>query len=87
MSLVGPRPEFPELYAELISLDSRFARRQVAKPGITGLAQIFYRHAHTNAQAVKRIGYDMTYIKHASLMVDVSLCYKTLIRIAKLGGT
>ena len=86
MSIVGPRPEFPELARELVRARPEFAKRTAAKPGITGLAQVQYVHATDDEQAANRISYDLKYIRHASLRLDVKLVVKTLRRAARFGG-
>ena len=55
MSVVGPRPEFPELAIELNQIRRQFPKRLLAKPGVTGLAQVRYTYSHDNAHAVGRL--------------------------------
>ncbi len=87
MSAVGPRPEFPELAIQLSRIRSEFPRRLLAKPGITGLAQIRYQYSHDNAHAAGRLPFDLTYIKQASFKVDLWIISRTLAKSFKFGGT
>jgi lipopolysaccharide/colanic/teichoic acid biosynthesis glycosyltransferase len=72
MSLVGPRPEIPELVAYY---DDRIRRRLLVRPGITGLAQVEGRSALTMEQ---KIGYDLVYVNNASLLFDLKILAKTV---------
>ena len=87
MSVVGPRPEFPELAVELGHIRKRFPDRLAAKPGITGLAQIRYTYSHNNAHAAGRLPYDLEYIKRASFRLDLWIIWQTIARAVKLNGT
>lgn len=75
MSLVGPRPERPEL-AEKISITvPQFSRRLLVRPGITGLAQI---HGRYDLDAENKLRYDLAYIYSASLILDLKILLATL---------
>lgn len=87
MSVVGPRPEFPELASELSQIRKKFPQRLAAKPGITGLAQVRYSYSFDNAHAAGRLPYDLEYIKEASLRVDIWIILQTIMRSVKFGGT
>ncbi len=77
MSLVGPRPELPELVDRY---DSWQRRRLKAKPGITGYQQVMARGAPLAAS----MEYDLVYLKHQSLLLDLYIILKT-IEIVLLG--
>lgn len=87
MSIVGPRPEFPELYSDLEKISPNFRDRMLIKPGITGLAQIKYKHAHNDIEAAGRLVYDIEYISSASLFGDIKIILETLKRSIKLRGS
>ena len=87
MSVVGPRPEFPELSDELSLIRKQFSRRVSVKPGITGLAQVLYSYSFDNEHAVGRLPYDLEYIKRASLILDLWIIKQTITRTFKLNGT
>jgi lipopolysaccharide/colanic/teichoic acid biosynthesis glycosyltransferase len=78
MSLVGPRPERPELHDEVVKVHPEFATRVAVKPGITGLAQIFNGYADSVDSSRRKLEYDRRYLAHISLALDLSLLVKTV---------
>jgi exopolysaccharide biosynthesis polyprenyl glycosylphosphotransferase len=77
MSLVGPRAERPELI-ELFQMHVPFYRaRLLVKPGITGWAQIHYGYASTVDETVTKLEYDLYYIKHRNLWIDLTILLRT----------
>lgn len=81
MSLVGPRPERPEMFERLKRAIPKLERRLVGKPGLTGLAQI--RNGYTNdiAGARKKLAYDLRYLRSRSLLTELRLVFATIPRI------
>jgi exopolysaccharide biosynthesis polyprenyl glycosylphosphotransferase len=77
MSLVGPRPERPELQARLVDEEPLYTHRQLVRPGITGWAQVQHRYCGSAADARVRLQYDLFYIKRASLLFDCLILLKT----------
>ena len=77
MSLVGPRAERHEIMEEL-QLDIPFYRaRLMVRPGLTGWAQVNFGYA-SNAQANSiKTEYDLYYIKHRNLLLDIAILLKT----------
>jgi len=75
MSLVGPRPERPELVAEISRSTPGYARRHEMPPGITGMAQV-YGHYDTSAEA--KLGYDLQYLVNWSLLLDIQILIRTV---------
>ena len=81
MSLVGPRPERPEFTEEFAAIVPAFKSRLLVKPGITGVAQL-RNGADTSGYSVyRKIRYDMTYIRTASLGGDIRLILETFVAI------
>lgn len=81
MSLIGPRPERPEFAAELSGELPSFYRRLEVKAGITGLAQVGPGYA-SNLQAYrKKLAFDLMYIKHRCLLLDLRIAAKTVLVI------
>ena len=83
MSLVGPRPERPELDRELADEIPLWMQRRLVKPGITGWAQVRYSYAASKLDARVKLQYDLFYIKHMSLALDfliVLMTTKTILR-------
>lgn len=78
MNIVGPRPERPAIFQELRQTITDYEWRQLARPGITGLAQVSQNY-DTNVEDVKRkVQFDLTYIKQQSLTEDVRIMAKTV---------
>lgn len=86
MSVVGPRPERPELAEEIISRVPHFNRRLLAKPGITGLAQVNYKYVNTMAESRIKLRHDVIYITRASFGMDVKLIARTVSRMSQFKG-
>ncbi|MEW6250632.1 MAG: sugar transferase [Planctomycetota bacterium] len=78
MSLVGPRPERPEFVRELERVLPHYRLRHLARPGLTGWAQINYRYGSSVADAHRKLCYDLYYLKHRSLELDVGILIRTL---------
>lgn len=78
MSLVGPRPERPELFEQLSKDMPDFERRLTVKPGLTGLAQIKNGY-DTDAESVRRkLQFDLEYIRRMSLGLELKLLLSTV---------
>ncbi|HXW14488.1 MAG TPA: TIGR03013 family XrtA/PEP-CTERM system glycosyltransferase [Terriglobia bacterium] len=77
MSLVGPRPEVP-YFCELLEKEIRFFnQRHVVRPGLTGWAQVKYQYGATLEEAKAKFEFDLFYIKHLSLMLDLAIIFET----------
>ncbi len=81
MSLVGPRPERPEMIEQLRPHIPRIEKRLAATPGLTGLAQV--RNGYTNdiAGARRKQVYDLQYLRRRSLRQDLRLILATVPRV------
>lgn len=87
MSLVGPRPERPE-FVYLLSSDIPFYQtRLVVKPGLTGWAQIRYRYGNSTDDALRKLQYDLYYIRHQSFMFDLLIMARTFGTMVRFQGT
>jgi exopolysaccharide biosynthesis polyprenyl glycosylphosphotransferase len=75
MSLVGPRPERPEIIAEFEHDVAGYARRHELPPGITGFAQI---HGRYETDAAYKLGYDLQYIVNWSPVLDMQILLRTV---------
>jgi len=78
MSVVGPRPERPDLVAQLSESIPYFNERHLVKPGLTGWAQINFRYASTVEDAKRKLQFDLYYIKHMSFELDLMILLRTL---------
>lgn len=77
MSLVGPRPERPEFIEELTNAIPFYKERLLVPPGVTGWAQISYPYAASIDAARRKLQFDLFYIKHMSLFLDVLILLRT----------
>jgi exopolysaccharide biosynthesis polyprenyl glycosylphosphotransferase len=78
MSLVGPRPEPPELVDELSGLVPYYERRALVKPGLTGWAQVRCGYAGSRFGTAWKMCHDLYYIKHRSAAFDLLILLQTL---------
>lgn len=87
MSLVGPRPERPELATELEKEIPFYRQRLMVKPGITGWDQVSGEyHSPSVEDTYKKIQYDLYYIKNQSVFLEMSIFFKTIMTVfLKLG--
>ncbi len=78
MSVIGPRPERPVFVRELSEIIPFYETRHVVKPGLTGWAQVLGSYASTEDHALEKLQYDLYYIKHRNLFMDLSIVLKTI---------
>ncbi|MGH9371350.1 MAG: exopolysaccharide biosynthesis polyprenyl glycosylphosphotransferase, partial [Vicinamibacterales bacterium] len=78
MSFVGPRPERPFFVAELARKIPFYQQRHAVKPGITGWAQVKYRYGSSLEDAMEKLRYDLYYIKHLSVIFDLTIVIDTV---------
>jgi exopolysaccharide biosynthesis polyprenyl glycosylphosphotransferase len=86
MSLVGPRPERPELVIELEKQIPFYRARLLVKPGITGWAQINYGKGASIEGSAEKLEYDLYYIKHRGLLMDIRILLRTVGSMLGLRG-
>src|SRR5215213_9439318 len=86
MSIVGPRPERPEFIPTLEEAVPFFTRRLLVKPGITGWAQLRHDYASDADGAAEKLSYDLWYLRHRNLVVDLAICVKTFSSILARPG-
>jgi sugar transferase (PEP-CTERM system associated) len=84
MSLVGPRPERPVFVDMLTEQIPFYAVRHSVKPGITGWAQVRYSYGADVEQAMRKLEYDLYYVKNHTLFLDLLILLRT-IRVVLLG--
>ena len=78
MSFVGPRPERPEFVKELSEKIPYYEQRHTVQPGITGWAQINYPYGASIEDALEKLKYDLYYIKHMCVLLDLYIILKTV---------
>ena len=84
MSFVGPRPERPEFVTMLTEQLPFYAVRHSVNPGITGWAQVRYSYGATVEQSMKKLEYDLYYVKNHSLALDLQILLET-VRVVLFG--
>jgi sugar transferase (PEP-CTERM system associated) len=84
MSFVGPRPERPEFVAMLTEQIPFYAVRHSVKPGLTGWAQVRYSYGATVEQSIRKLEYDLYYVKNHTLLLDLVILLET-VRVVLLG--
>jgi lipopolysaccharide/colanic/teichoic acid biosynthesis glycosyltransferase len=75
MSLVGPRPERPELACDIAERVPGYVRRYELPPGVTGLAQI---QGHYTTDPEYKLGYDLQYLVNWTPILDLQILVKTV---------
>lgn len=78
MSLVGPRAERPELVVNLQNHIPFYRARLFVKPGLTGWAQVNYGYANDIESNAVKLEYDLFYIKHRNILLDLNIIVRTI---------
>ncbi len=87
MSFIGPRPERPEIIADLEKQIPFFKTRLLIKPGLTGWDQISgHYHSPSVEDSLEKLQYDLFYLKHRSLYLDLSIALRTIATMLSRGG-
>lgn len=77
MGVIGPRPERPVFVREIAEVMPFYETRHVIKPGLTGWAQVNYSYGETIDDSLIKLQYDLYYIKHRSIFLDINIVLKT----------
>ena len=86
MSMVGPRPERPRFVGQLAQELPVYRARHAVLPGITGWAQICYRYGSSVEDSRVKLEYDLYYVKHASLYLDLLILLRTVPTMLQFKG-
>ncbi|HEU4634823.1 MAG TPA: TIGR03013 family XrtA/PEP-CTERM system glycosyltransferase [Edaphobacter sp.] len=86
MGFVGPRPERPEFVPWLSENIPYFDLRHMIRPGLTGWAQVRYGYGSTLEEAREKLEYDLYYIKHMTLGLDLLIMFETVKTILRRRG-
>lgn len=78
MSLIGPRPERPEIESALLQKIPYYKYRNILKPGISGWAQVNYPYGSSVEDSINKLSYDIYYINHISFLLDLFILFKTI---------
>ena len=78
MAIIGPRPERPVFVEQIANAIPLYQTRHVIKPGLTGWAQVNYPYGSNLEDSLMKLRYDLYYIKHRSLFLDINIVVKTM---------
>ena len=78
MGFVGPRPERPEFVQWLTSEIPFYELRHMIRPGITGWAQVRYQYGASLEETKRKLEYDLYYVKHLSIGLDLLIMFETV---------
>lgn len=78
MSIVGPRPERPEFTSSLSQQIPYYDLRHIIKPGLTGWAQVSYPYGSSTEDSLRKLQFDLYYIKNYSLLLDLNILLRTI---------
>ncbi|MBF0478088.1 MAG: exopolysaccharide biosynthesis polyprenyl glycosylphosphotransferase [Candidatus Omnitrophica bacterium] len=78
MSLIGPRPERPVFVEKFKKAIPDYYKRLYIKPGLTGIAQVWYKYDESMEDVRKKVKYDLLYIKKACLWTDMRIILRTV---------
>jgi exopolysaccharide biosynthesis polyprenyl glycosylphosphotransferase len=86
MSLIGPRPERPELEGDLERLIPHYRMRHWIRPGLSGWAQVCFPYGASVADSRMKLSYDLYYLRNANLLLDLLILIKTIRLVAGARG-
>lgn len=78
MSLVGPRPERPVFVEKLVQIIPYYDIRHATKPGVTGWAQVCYPYGASTEDALRKLEYDLYYLKNSTVPLDLFIIFRTV---------
>lgn len=78
MSIIGPRPERPVFVSKLEEEIPFYPTRHIVKPGLTGWAQVNTSYSASVDESLVKLQYDLYYIKHRNLFLDLNIIVKTM---------
>ena len=86
LSVVGPRPEQPHYVEELAAKLPWYHSRHLVRPGLTGWAQVKYNYGSNEADALEKLQYELYYLRHQSVSLDLRVIGRTLRSVVGRGG-
>ena len=87
MSLIGPRPERPEMDNIFLKQNGHYYNRYFIKPGLSGWAQVNYPYGASFEDGINKLSYDIYYLENFSLILDAIILIKTIKIIINLKGS
>ncbi len=86
LAMVGPRPEQPQVVAELVGKIPYYGLRHLVRPGLTGWAQVKYQYAGSEAETLEKLQYEFFYLRHQSLLLDLRIVGRTTRSVMRSEG-
>lgn len=90
ISLIGPRPEFPDAVKHYANEISYYNVRHLIKPGLSGWAQIHQdnhpHHGFDSFETANKLSYDLYYIKNRSFLLEIKIALRTLETLVSIAG-
>lgn len=86
VTLIGPRPERPEIVEELTLRMPFYPLRHVVRPGLAGWAVLHQNYTDTIEKSLEKLQYDLYYIKNRSFLLDISILLRTVNVVLRLMG-
>jgi lipopolysaccharide/colanic/teichoic acid biosynthesis glycosyltransferase len=83
--LVGPRPEQPHYVEQLSAKLPYYDLRHLVQPGLTGWAQVKFRYARSEADALEKLQYEFYYLRRQALSIDLRILARTMRTIVPMG--
>ena len=78
MSFIGPRPERPQFVEQLVREVPYYNQRHNVKPGLAGWAQLNYPYGASVEDSMEKLKFDLYYVKHQSLLLDILILIRTV---------
>jgi lipopolysaccharide/colanic/teichoic acid biosynthesis glycosyltransferase len=86
LSVVGPRPEQPNVVRELAGKIPYYDLRHLVRPGLTGWAQVKYQYAGTESETLEKLQYEFFYLRHQNLALDLRIIGRTARSVVRREG-
>jgi lipopolysaccharide/colanic/teichoic acid biosynthesis glycosyltransferase len=87
MSLIGPRPERPEIENQFLKNIPYYNCRYILRPGISGWAQVNYPYGASILDTSKKLSFDIYYISHFTILLDLLILFKTIKLVLNAKGS
>ncbi len=87
MSLIGPRPERPEIESQFLKNIPYYNCRYILRPGISGWAQVNYPYGASISDTTKKLSFDIYYISHFTILLDLLILFKTIKLVLNAKGS
>jgi lipopolysaccharide/colanic/teichoic acid biosynthesis glycosyltransferase len=79
MSLIGPRPEQAFLVSQYGQALENYELRHIVRPGLSGLAQVYYGYASNLSETSEKLKFDLFYVQNIGLRMDLQILVRTLL--------